>query len=89
MLYDDPRNSPKATFTQVSNRNFIKPVWFLKRKFACVHRGQSVFVPVLVLFTRVHSHIGRKTFPTKTNKRNLIYLQNSSNTAKREVNLYC
>ena len=28
-------------------------------------------------------------FPTKTNKRNLICLQNSSNTAEREVNLYC
>ena len=51
MLYDDSRNSPKATFTQVPNRNAIKPVRFLKRKFACVHRGQSVFVPVLVLFT--------------------------------------
>ena len=73
VLYNDPRNSPKATFTQVPNRNPIKPVWFLERKFACVYKGLSVFVPVLVLFTWVHNRVGRKHFlPTE-----------------QEVNLYC
>ena len=68
VLYDDPLNSPKATFTRVPNRNRIKPVWFLERKFACVQRGQSVFVPVFVLFTREHNRIGRKHFPPKRTK---------------------
>ena len=68
MLNDDPRNSPKATFTQVPNRDPIKPVLFLERKFAYVHWGQSVFVPVLVLFTRVHNRIGRKHFLPKQTK---------------------
>ena len=43
VLYNDPRNSPKAMFTQVLNRNLIKPVSFLERKFACVHRGPVGF----------------------------------------------
>ena len=43
MLYDDPRNSPEAMFTQVMNHNPIKPVLFLERKFACVHRGPVSF----------------------------------------------
>ena len=43
VLYDDPRNSPEAMFTQVLNRNPIKPVLFLERKFACVHRGPVGF----------------------------------------------
>ena len=38
VLYDDPGNSPEVMFTQVLNRNPIKPVLFLERKFACVHR---------------------------------------------------
>ena len=45
VLYDDPRNSTEATFTQVPNRNPIKPVLFLERerRFACVHRGPVRF----------------------------------------------
>ena len=43
MLYNDPRNSPEATFTQVLNRNPIKPVLLLECKFACVHRGPVRF----------------------------------------------
>ena len=43
VLYDDQRNSPKAMFTQVLNHNSIKPVLFLERKFACVHRGPVGF----------------------------------------------
>ena len=39
VLYDDLWNSPEAMFTQVLNRNPIKPVLFLERKFAYVHRG--------------------------------------------------
>ena len=73
MLYDNPRNSLKATFTQVPNRSPIKPVLFLERNFPCVHRGQSVFLRVLVL----------QCGSIHTNKRNLIWLQNSTNTAER------
>ena len=43
VLYDDAQNSPEAMFTQVLNRNPIKPVLFLKHKFACVHRGPVGF----------------------------------------------
>ena len=43
VLYDDPRNSPEAMFTQVLNRNPIKPILFLERKLACVHRGPISF----------------------------------------------
>ena len=43
VLYDDPRNSPEAMFTQVLNRNPIKPVLFLERKFNCVHRAPVGF----------------------------------------------
>ena len=43
VLYNDPRNSPKAMFTQVLNSNLIKPVSFLELKFACVDRGPVGF----------------------------------------------
>ena len=43
LLYDDPRNSPEAMFTQVLNCNPIKPVLFLERKFARVNRGSVGF----------------------------------------------
>ena len=33
----------EATFTQVRNRNPIKPVLFLERKFACIHNGPVRF----------------------------------------------
>ena len=86
MLYDEPQNSPEATFTQIPTRDPIKPVRFPERKFAFLHSGQSVFVPVLVLFTRVHNRIGRKHFPPKqTKEMSFAELQNSSNTAEREV----
>ena len=55
--YDDPRNSPEATFTQAPN---VKPVLFLEPKFACVHRRTVHFrTGFLVLFTRIHNRIGR------------------------------
>ena len=41
LLFDKqlvPRNSPGTMFTQVLNRNPIKPVLFLERKFVCVKR---------------------------------------------------
>ena len=41
--YDDPRNSPEAMFTQVLNRNPVKQVLFLERKFARVYRGSVGF----------------------------------------------
>ena len=53
-------------FTQVLNRNLIKTVLFLERKFTCVHRSPVGFG--LILFTRVHNRIGRKHFPPKQTK---------------------
>ena len=63
VLYYETRISLEATFTQVPNRNPIKPVLFLERKLTAVTRVQFIFVPVLVLFTRVHNHIGSEHFP--------------------------
>ena len=89
VFYDDPRNSPEATFTQVPNWNPIKPVLFLGRKFACVHRGQSVFVPVLALFTRVHNRIGRKHFPPKQPKKISVAYKIRQTLPNNGVNMYC
>ena len=87
--YDDPRNSPETTLTQVPNRNPIKPVLFLERKFACVHRGPVRFCTGFGSVDTGIPSYRSLTSPIKTNKRNLICLQNSMNTAERGVNLYC
>ena len=88
--YDDPRNSPEATFTQVLNCNPIKPVLFLERKFAHVHRGPVHFHTGLGSVHTDTQSSRSLTLPIKTNKRNLICLQNSTaGTAERGVNLYC
>ena len=69
MLYDDPQNSPEATFTQLPSRNPIKPVsHFWNVNLPVFTWVQSIFVPVLVLFTRVHIRISRKHFPLKQTK---------------------
>ena len=87
---DDPRNFPEATFTQVLNCNPIKTILFLEHKFAFVHRGPVCF---RASFGSVHidtQSYRLLTFPIKTNKRNLVCLQNSTTgTAERGVNLYC
>ena len=69
MLYDDPPNSPEATFTQVPNRNPIKPVLFLERKFAaCVHMGSVRFRIGFGSVYRGTQLYRRKYFPHKQTK---------------------
>ena len=72
VLYDDLRNSPEAIFTEVLNRYPIKPVLFLERKFAYVHRG---LVGFRTWFGSVHPdtrsyphRIGPKHSPPKQTK---------------------
>ena len=78
MSYDDPQNSPEAMFTQVPNRNPIKLVLFLERKFACVHRGPVRFRTGFGPVHKGTQSYWSLTFPIKTNQKNLICLQNST-----------
>ena len=81
--YNDPRNSLEATFTQVPNCDPIKPVLFLERKFACVHRGPVRF---RTDFGSVHTDTQSYrslTFPIKTQQKNSHLLTKFNNRHRR------
>ena len=62
VLNDNLRISPEPTFTQVPNRNPIKTVLFLERKFTRVHRGSARF---RAGFGSVHTGIVHSLSPGK------------------------